>query len=202
MSFGIVLPFLPFRLLTLCSAPSPVSFAQLSADLGVLILRRRHDCPTVCRSTRHEDRRVDRPSHTSDASRQGPPARDTTGAAAPQRYSPPGPSRTRRRARRSSRLLPAGLRCLARDLATLFRGQHGWPKMMTEERDVAAGVKCAVYVSLRGHHVRVVGQSIAAAYYDESLTTGESGRPLQRSLNEARISRTRSGERSGWRGRR
>src|SRR5215510_205003 len=114
MSFGMVLPFLPFRLLTLCSAPSPVSFAQLSADLGVLILRRRHDCPTVCRSTPHEDRRVDRPSHTSDASRQDPPARGTTGAAAPQRYSPPGPSRTRRRARRSSRLLPPCLRCLAR----------------------------------------------------------------------------------------
>src|SRR5262249_19736606 len=129
MSFGILLPFLPFRLLTLCSAPSPVSFAQPSADLGVLIPRRRHDCSTVCRNTLHVGHRVDRAFHTNGASRRGLLARGIMGAAAARPSSPPDPSRTCRRARHSSRLLPAGLRCLARDLVTLFRGKHGWPKM-------------------------------------------------------------------------
>jgi len=57
---------------------------------------------------------------------------------------------------------------------------------------MAARAERALCVSLRGHHVRVVHASIIAAHYDERLTAGDSRRPFQRSLNEARI--TRSGE--------
>jgi hypothetical protein len=64
--------------------------------------------------------------------------------------------------------------------------------LQAEERDMAARAERALYVSLRGHHVRVVHASIIAAHYDERLTAGDSGRPFQRSLNEARI--TGSGE--------
>jgi hypothetical protein len=64
--------------------------------------------------------------------------------------------------------------------------------LQAKESNVAAGAERALYVSLRGHDVRVVHPSIVAAHDDERLTAGESGRPFQRSLNEARI--TGSGE--------
>src|SRR5262245_25803992 len=51
----------------------------------------------------------------------------------------------------------------------------------------AAGAECPLHVSLRGHHVRVVHAAVIATQDDEGLIAGESGWPLQLSLNEPRI---------------
>src|SRR5262249_30554628 len=149
-------------------------------------MRRRHECSIVCRNTLHVGHRVDGAFRTSGVFRRGPLACGIVGPAALRPSSPPDPSRTCRRARHSSRLLPAGLRC--RGVTTPQDDSDDFVSLgalQTEERDVAAGVKRAPYVSLCGHHVRVVGPPIVAAHNDESLATGESGRPFQRSLNEA-----------------
>src|SRR5262249_59749022 len=66
--------------------------------------------------------------------------------------------------------------------------------LQAKESNVAAGAERALYESLCCHHVRVVHTSIVAAHDDEGLSAGESGRPFQRALNEARI--TGSGDRS------
>src|SRR5262249_61263435 len=51
----------------------------------------------------------------------------------------------------------------------------------------APGAESPLYVSLRGHHVRVVHAAVIATQDDEGLIAGESGWPLQLSLNEPRI---------------
>src|SRR5262249_27759938 len=65
--------------------------------------------------------------------------------------------------------------------------------LKTEERDLAAGAERALHVSLRSLHVRVVHLPILPTHNDERLTTEESGRPFQRSLNEARVTGSSDG---------
>jgi hypothetical protein len=69
----------------------------------------------------------------------------------------------------------------------------GLDALKPEKRGVAAGAERALHVSLRGHHVSVVHASIIATQDDEGLTARESGRPLQLSLNEARVTGTTKG---------